>query len=540
VQGDVEFSSHAAAELSPGIRSFIGVPVILADDTFYGTLCAVDPETQTLSPQQANLLVVLARLLATQIERQQVERELQLRNRAIAASNNGILITDPNLPDNPIIYSNESVLRITGYSEDELIGRNCRLLQDQDRNQPELDKLRKAIREDHDCRVLLRNYRKDGTLFWNELSVSPVYDESGRVINHIGVQNDVTERKRAEEALRDSETALNTILNNLEEGVLVTDSRGCVSFANPSARAMLGTTSEKLFEELPNPWEDFHLPRAVAYCARNRESVEARVSNGESYFRVRLECLAKDERGDVLMVIQDLSEGRRLEANQQRFLANAAHQLSTPIMAIMGAAELLATGDDADPTTRHRFLTHIASESRRMQRLSDALLRLARVGWDLREPNLDVVDLKAAGHQAAQAMELLIESAGLRVSIEGEGACVRGDAEWINEILVILLSNAIKHSSRGGAVRIRVSTGTIIVEDEGAGISSAELPHIFERFYRGEGYSEGFGLGLSICRELIERMGGSISVRSQEGVGTAVQVELPEVHAGKQATDYRV
>jgi PAS domain S-box-containing protein len=540
VQGDVEFSSHAAAELSPGIRSFIGVPVILADDTFYGTLCAVDPETQTLSPQQANLLVVLARLLATQIERQQVEKELQLRNRAIAASNNGILITDPNLPDNPIIYSNESVLHITGYSEDELIGRNCRLLQDQDRNQPELDKLRKAIREDHDCRVLLRNYRKDGTLFWNELSVSPVYDENGRVINHIGVQNDVTERKRAEEALRESETALNTILNNLEEGVLVTDSRGCVSFANSSARAMLGTTSEKLFEELPNPWEDFHLPRAVAYCARNRESVEARVSNGESYFRVRLECLAKDERGDVLMVIQDLSEGRRLEANQQRFLANAAHQLSTPIMAIMGAAELLATGDDADPTTRHRFLTHIASESRRMQRLSDALLRLARVGWDLREPNLDVVDLKAAGHQAAQAMELLIESAGLRVSIEGEGACVRGDAEWINEILVILLSNAIKHSSRGGAVRIRVSTGTIIVEDEGAGISSAELPHIFERFYRGEGYSEGFGLGLSICRELIERMGGSISVRSQEGVGTAVQVELPEVHAGKQATDYRV
>ena len=540
MQGDVEFSSHEAAELSPGIRSFIGVPVILADDTFYGTLCAVDPETQTLSPQQANLLVVLARLLATQIERQQVERELQLRNRAIAASNNGILITDPNLPDNPIIYSNESVLRITGYSADEMIGRNCRFLQDQDRNQPELDELREAIREDHDSRVLLRNYRKDGTLFWNELSISPVYDENGKVINHIGVQNDVTERKRAEEALRESETALNTILNNLEEGVLVTDSRGCVSFANLSARAMLGTMSEKLLEELPNPWEDFHLPRAVAYCARNRENVEARVSNGESYLRVRLECLAKDERSDVLMVIQDLSEGRRLEANQQRFLANAAHQLSTPIMAIMGAAELLATGDDADPTTRHRFLNYIASESRRMQRLSDALLRLARVGWDLREPNLDVVDLKGAGHQAAQAMELLIESAGLRVSIEGEGACVRGDAEWINEILVILLSNAIKHSSRGGDVRIRVRTGTIIVEDEGTGISSAELPHIFERFYRGEGYSEGFGLGLSICRELIERMGGSISVRSQEGVGTAVQVELPEVHAGKQASDYRV
>ena len=68
-----------------------------------------------------------------------------------------------------------------------------------------------------------------------------------------------------------------------------------------------------------------------------------------------------------------------------------------------------------------------------------------------------------------------------------------------------------------------------MVEDEGAGVSSADLPHIFERFYRGKGHSEGFGLGLSICRELTERMGGSISVRSREGVGTAIQIKLPEV-----------
>ena len=199
MQGDVEFSSHEAAELSPGIRSFIGVPVILADDTFYGTLCAVDPETQTLSPQQANLLVVLARLLATQIERQQVQDELRLRDRAIAASNNGIVITDPNQPDNPITYVNAGFLHITGYKADEVIGRNCRFLQGQDRDQAELDKLREAIQKSRECQVVLRNYKKDGTLFWNELSISPVYDEAGRLTNHIGVQSDVTERKRAEE-----------------------------------------------------------------------------------------------------------------------------------------------------------------------------------------------------------------------------------------------------------------------------------------------------------------------------------------------------
>jgi PAS domain S-box-containing protein len=530
VQTDLTFSSHAAAELSPHIRSFIGVPVTLSDGTFYGTLCAVDPEPQTLTRPQADLLAVLARLVATQIERQRVEEELRLRDRAIAASNNGIVITDPNLPDNPLIYVNESFLRTTGYRADEVIGRNCRFLQGQDRDQPELDKLREAVRESRACRVVLRNYKKDGTLFWNEFGISPVYDEAGRVTNHIGVQTDFTERKRAEEALRESEAALNTILNNLEEGVLVTDSRARVSFVNPAARALLSITNGGILEELPNLWEDFHLPMAVSQCARDGEGIEARVSCGESHLRVRLEPLVKDERDDVLVVIQDLSEGDRLEANQQRFLANAAHQLRTPLMAIMGAAELLATGEDASSATRGRLLNHIFSESRRMQRLSDALLSLSRVGWDLREPRLEVVDLKAAGQRAGEAMEPLLESAGLRLSIDGEGtSCVRADPDWLQEVLLVLLSNAIKHSTRGGDIGLRARAGTIVLEDEGAGINPADLPHVFERFYRGAGLSEGFGLGLSICRELIERMEGSISIRSREGVGTAVQIELPKV-----------
>jgi PAS domain S-box-containing protein len=540
VQTDPKFSSHAAAELSPDIRSFIGVPVTLSDGTFYGTLCAVDPASQTLTHQQADLLTVLARLLATQIERQRVEEKLRLRDRAIAASNNGIVITDPSLPDNPLIYVNESFLRTTGYRADEVVGHNCRFLQGQDKDQPGLDKLREALQESRDCRVMLRNYKKDGTLFWNELNISPVYDEMGRVINYIGVQNDITERKRAEELLRESEAALNTILSNLAEGVLVVDAQGYMVFSNPAARAMLGMTGEGRLEELPDLWEDFRLPKAVAHCAKSGESIEARASSGEDHLRVRLECLTNDERRDVLVVLQDLSEGDRLEANQQRFLANAAHELKTPIMSILGAAELLATGEDANPVTRGRLLDHIYSESRRMQRLSDALLRLSRVGWDLREPNLQAVNLRAAGQQAARLMEPLVESAGLGLSIEGEGAsCVHADPEWLNEVLLVLLSNAIKHSSRGGYVRLQTRAGTMIVEDEGVGISSADLPHVFERFYRGKGQSEGFGLGLSICRELTERMGGSISIRSREGVGTAFQVELPEVNTGEQDTDRR-
>jgi signal transduction histidine kinase len=123
----------------------------------------------------------------------------------------------------------------------------------------------------------------------------------------------------------------------------------------------------------------------------------------------------------------------------------------------------------------------------------------------------------------------LVENMGLRVLIEGESACVRADPEWLQEVLLVLLSNAIKHSNRGEDIRLRVRGSTMIVEDEGVGISTEDLPHIFERFYRGQDNSEGFGLGLSICRELTERMGGNISICSREGVGTAVKIELPEV-----------
>jgi PAS domain S-box-containing protein len=135
-------------------------------------------------------------------ERRRTEQELRLLYRAVGASSNGITITDPHLPDYPLIYVNRSFELMTGYSSEEVLGRNCRLLQGTDRNQSALLEIRSALQAGRDCQVLLRNYRKDGTLFWNELRLSPVHDEWGRLVNFVGVQNDVTERKRAEEEIR--------------------------------------------------------------------------------------------------------------------------------------------------------------------------------------------------------------------------------------------------------------------------------------------------------------------------------------------------
>ena len=132
----------------------------------------------------------------------------KLVDRAVRSSASGIVITDAGRPGNPIVYVNPAFEFTTGYLAEEAIGQNCRFLQAGDRDQPALEELRSAIREGRECRVVLRNYKKDGTLFYNELSVSPVHDEGGRVVNFVGVQDDVTRRKRVEEELAESEERL--------------------------------------------------------------------------------------------------------------------------------------------------------------------------------------------------------------------------------------------------------------------------------------------------------------------------------------------
>ena len=138
-------------------------------------------------------------------ERRQAEAALRLRDRAIRAVNQGILITDPTRPDNPIVYASPGFERLTGYAAAEALGRNCRFLQGPDTDREVAARVREAVRAGEPCVVELLNYRKDGSPFWNELSISPVRDEAGRLTHFVGVQADVTARRRLEEQYRQAQ-----------------------------------------------------------------------------------------------------------------------------------------------------------------------------------------------------------------------------------------------------------------------------------------------------------------------------------------------
>ncbi|MGJ7457926.1 PAS domain S-box protein [Halomonas sp. MA07-2] len=125
----------------------------------------------------------------------------ELLERIVDASEDGIVVAEQEGDENILIYVNKGFERLTGYSADEILYQDCRFLQNEDRDQEGLTAIRKALAEGRPCRTVLRNYRKDGTLFWNELSITPVHDDDDNLTYYIGVQKDVTERVEAQQEL---------------------------------------------------------------------------------------------------------------------------------------------------------------------------------------------------------------------------------------------------------------------------------------------------------------------------------------------------
>ncbi len=150
------------------------------------------------------------------LDDQSVAFQLELKNRALGSSAEGITISDPSQPDNPIIYANEGFERLTGYSRVDVLGKNCRFLQGQDTDPSTIDRLRHAIRSDQPVVVELLNYRKDGSKFWNRLSVTPICNSGGKPTHFIGVQSDITAQKEAEDAFQQANERLRKVSQRMK------------------------------------------------------------------------------------------------------------------------------------------------------------------------------------------------------------------------------------------------------------------------------------------------------------------------------------
>jgi PAS domain S-box-containing protein len=280
----------------------------------------------------------------------------RLLDRAVAASSNGIVITDPRMPDDPIVYVNPAFEKISGYPVDEVLGHNCRFLQGEDRDQPALDELRAALSEERESRVVLKNYRKDGTPFWNELYVSPVHDEEGRLTNFVGVQNDITERRRIEDVLRESEERFRATFEHAAIGAAQVGVDGRWLRVNKRLAEIVGYEPEELlqatFQEITHP-DDLekdlaHMRRLLADELRTYTVEKRYLRRDGSIVWVNLTVsLVRDASGEpiyFIAAVEDISERKKVQEERDLLLVKEQLARAEAVEARRRLALLAAAG----------------------------------------------------------------------------------------------------------------------------------------------------------------------------------------------------
>lgn len=320
-------------------------------------------------------------------------------------------------------------------------------------------------------------------------------------------------------ALRSERDRLSAIFDALGEAVMVVDpTDGEVRFSNPSAQDLV-TDEEKAIAPLI-PW----LRRAAHRGSAEHDALRV----GERVYSINVRELPAE--GAVLAVVRDRTEQLRREVAEREFVSNAAHELRNPIAGISGSIEVLRSGAKDDPEAREHFLARLADDVERITRLTDSLLTLARMEA-VGEGGVEALDVGIVVEEAAEAVA---PPDGVEAELRVEADLVaEGDRVLLRQVLIGLLTNAFKATAAPGTVTVQGSRsdGEVLIEvvDTGSGIAAADLDRIFERFYRGPGAleQEGFGLGLSIAKRMVDVMGGQIGVRSEPGVGSTFWVRLP-------------
>ena len=329
------------------------------------------------------------------------------------------------------------------------------------------------------------------------------------------------------QSLESERDRLRLLLEQLQEGVIAVDGALKVAFANPAAARLVGPVKQG--ELLPEPWAEPSLRRLAtglfrpgALIAQSRVSPE----DERSYALVGIPAGPGSEL--AVLVLTDVSERERRERAEREFVANAAHELRTPIAVIASAVDVLEQGAKAVPEDRDRFLGMIRHQTARLGRLVRVLLVLARAQTRQQALRLEAVELRPLLTEIVAELDPP-DSVSVEVSCP-DGTAVLAEPDLLAQVLANLAWNAVKHTERGKillAARPSVN-GSVVIEvtDSGAGIPPAEQERIFDRFYTGDENRPGFGLGLPIVRDAVRALGGVVEIESEPGRGTTARVTL--------------
>jgi two-component system sensor histidine kinase VicK len=353
--------------------------------------------------------------------------------------------------------------------------------------------------------------------------------------------NRMTRRlKQTLEEIQGEKSKADAILSHMADGLLALDSGGRVIKLNPAAQRMLRTPEDEVIGRLPQElWPETQLEAILAQARAENQSLTREVRFGALFLMAHVTPLQgeRNQLAGMVVVFHDITELEKLEQMRREFVANVSHELKTPLTTVKSYVETLLDGAAEDEEVRSRFLHVVEAETDRMTRLVRDLLRLSQLdqgagSWDVRPHAVPPLIEECVAKLAVPA-----ERKRLRVIQDYDSDTAPGlfDRDKLQQVMLNLLANAIEFTSVGGEIIVRVRTeGSMLrvsVLDSGIGIPREDLPRIFERFYRVDKARSrmlgGTGLGLAIARQIVELLGGSISIDSQQDKGTEVTFTVP-------------
>jgi PAS domain S-box-containing protein len=354
---------------------------------------------------------------------------------------------------------------------------------------------------------------------------------------HEHAQGEAAARARAEATAAAREEAAR-VLEAVGDGVTMVDDEGRLRFWNQAAELITGRKREEVVgrtaDEVLSEWPAIasEIPVSEEAELARPVTLPVEVDGAELW----LSFVAVRSPNGIVYTFRDLTVDRGLEVAKSDFIATLSHELRTPMTAVLGAAKTLLRDDiNLGPERRKQLLEMIGAQGTRLTQITEEVLLANRLDrGDLRIDS-ERVDLSRLVDRAVETMRQDVpESVSLTAATNG-GVEAVGDPDRIEQVLVNLIDNAVKYSPEGGEVVVRAVPSAVSVRvevvDQGMGISPAEQEAVFEKFYRGDpqhlSVPGGTGLGLYICRELVQRMGGSIGVRSRPGEGSTFWFDLP-------------
>ena len=362
-----------------------------------------------------------------------------------------------------------------------------------------------------------------------------VYDELSPLLTRMDRQRREIDRQMR--ALSDARQELAAITENMREGLIVLDRRGCVLSMNGSAATIFGVDAQaRVGADMLSVSRDPVVQQGVDAALNGRDADDILERNGRHYQLLASPVLKGGETAGVVLLTLDVTESYAAEVSRREFTANVSHELKTPLTSISGYAEIIRDGV-ARAEDVPGFAARIHDEASHLLTLINDILELSRLDERKGLGERTCIRLLGAAREAARRLEPLAQEKHISLEVSGEELEIQGDKLLLGEMIFNLVDNAVKYTPEGGRVELRVSregtSALLSVQDTGIGIPEEHQPHVFERFYRvDKSHSRatgGTGLGLSIVKHGAAIHGAKLHLVSAAGRGTCVTIAFPMV-----------